>query len=37
MRVFVVDSHPVFREGLKTIMGIARDLTGSASRTLARS
>jgi two-component system invasion response regulator UvrY len=27
MRVFVVDSHPVFREGLKTIMGIARDLT----------
>ena len=27
MRVFVVDSHPVFREGLKSIMAAERDLT----------
>jgi DNA-binding NarL/FixJ family response regulator len=27
MRVFFVDAHPVFREGLKSIMSLARDLT----------
>ena len=27
MRVFFVDAHPVFREGLKSIMNLARDLT----------
>src|SRR4051812_29353581 len=27
MRVFVVDSHPVFREGLKQLISGSRDLT----------
>jgi len=27
MRVYVVDSHPVFREGLKSILSSSRDLT----------
>jgi DNA-binding NarL/FixJ family response regulator len=27
MRVFIVDAHPVFREGLKSIMSLTRDLT----------
>ena len=27
MRVFIVDSHPVFREGLKSILSSARDMT----------
>src|SRR5262245_5269738 len=27
MRVYVVDSHPVFREGLKTILSSSRDIT----------
>jgi two-component system, NarL family, invasion response regulator UvrY len=27
MRVFVVDSHPVFREGLKSILSSSRDIT----------
>lgn len=27
MRVFLVDAHPVFREGLKRIMSVASDLT----------
>lgn len=27
MRVCIVDAHPVFREGLKSIMGATRDLT----------
>jgi DNA-binding NarL/FixJ family response regulator len=34
MRVFLVDPQPVFREGLKSILGTARDLTviGEADR-----
>ena len=27
MRVFVVDSHPVFREGLKSVLSNSRDVT----------
>jgi two-component system, NarL family, invasion response regulator UvrY len=27
MRVYVVDSHPIFREGLKTILSSSRDMT----------
>jgi DNA-binding NarL/FixJ family response regulator len=27
MRVYVVDSHPVFREGLKTVLSNSHDIT----------